>query len=155
LVLCPEGNVRLEQVDSRGQEWLGEGPGGDAWGGLGAVLEACTPTGSGSDWIRAVVGAIERELVTGVRRSILLVRRGEGVWFHVSFASNRDSIREHGLDWRRMTSRGIAGSTRPEWPGVYLCAELEDAGFFVQMGARRERVDIWAVELEGQVGGGT
>jgi hypothetical protein len=149
-VLSPAGDVQLEQVDDDGQEWLGEGPGGEAWGALGPVREACAAAGSGSDWIQAVVDAVGRELAAGAHRSMLLVKQGEGVWFHASFTSNRESIREHGLDWRRMTGQGIAGSTAPEWPGVFLCANLEDVGFFVRMGERRGSVDVWAVELDGQ-----
>jgi hypothetical protein len=69
---------------------------------------------------------------------------------YVSRAANRESIREHGLDWRLMTegSRGIAGSDGPELEGVFLCESLEDAEFFVDM-ARGERVDVWEVDACG------
>jgi hypothetical protein len=36
------------------------------------------------------------------------------VMFHVTDSANRESIRQHGLDWRRMgTALGIAGSRVP------------------------------------------
>ena len=35
-------------------------------------------------------------------------------------AANRDSIREHGLDWRAMRGRGIAGSQGPELDAIFL-----------------------------------
>jgi len=49
-----------------------------------------------------------------------------------------------------MNRQGIAGSPAPEWPGIFLCATLEDARFFVMIGARRDPVDIWSVQLDGQ-----
>jgi hypothetical protein len=37
------------------------------------------------------------------------------VMFHVSDRANRESIRQHGLDWRRMGgAMGIAGNRAPE-----------------------------------------
>jgi hypothetical protein len=42
---------------------------------------------------------------------------------------------------------GIAGSTRAEWPGVFLCSELESARWFAQM-ARPGRADIWRVRVD-------
>jgi hypothetical protein len=66
----------------------------------------------------------------------------------VAADSDPESIMRHGRDWRRMAGGGIAGSIEAEWPGVFLCADLEDADFFAGMG-RRDLVDIWAVELDG------
>lgn len=52
----------------------------------------------------------------------------------------------HGLDWTRMgAARGIAGSTRPEADGVFLCRDEFTAGFFVRMNNTGGPVDVWAV----------
>jgi hypothetical protein len=116
-------------------------------GGLAEVLLAATGSGGDAEWIAAVIAAIERELATGTpQRSHLLIIRATGTWFHATFAENRGSIMRHGLDWRRMAGGGIAGSNQAEWPGVVLCADLEHARWFAEMG-RRDLVDIWAVEL--------
>ena len=53
--------------------------------------------------------------------------------FHVTSSSNRASIETYGLDWRLMNSApGIAGSTRPEEDGIFVCTGEYDAEFFVQ-----------------------
>ncbi len=66
--------------------------------------------------------------------------------FHVSSASNRDSIRRHGLDWTRMgAARGIAGSHSPELNGVFLCLDEFEVGWFVQLNNTGGPVDVWAV----------
>jgi hypothetical protein len=65
---------------------------------------------------------------------------------HVSSASNRDSIRRHGLDWTRMAAaRGIAGSHSPEISGVFLCVDEFEVGWFVQLNNTGGPVDVWAV----------
>jgi hypothetical protein len=71
------------------------------------------------------------------------------VVFHVSSSSNRESIKRHGLDWRRMASAaGIAGSLEPEAAGVFLARDLDEARWFAEMGrSRHESVDIWEVTL--------
>jgi hypothetical protein len=71
------------------------------------------------------------------------------VVFHVSSSSNRESIKRHGLDWRRMEStEGIAGSLEPEAAGVFLARDLDEARWFADMGrSRHESVDIWEVTL--------
>lgn len=141
--------VELEQLDDAGLDWFATGPGGDAVGTLAEVLPAAVAADSDPEWIGAVIAAIVRERGLGMPgRSQLLVMRATGTWFHVTFAENRESIMRHGLDWRRMAGGGIAGSIEAEWPGVFLCADLEDADSFAGMG-RRDLVDIWAVELDG------
>jgi hypothetical protein len=147
-VLGPLGDVELEQLDAAGAEWFGEGPGGTAAGTMETVLAACAGDDADPEWIDAVANAIEREVAVGLRRSMLLVKRGEGWMFHASRSSNRESIARHGLDWGRMTEAGIAGSTQAEWPGVFLCAELESARWFAQM-ARPGPADIWRVRVDG------
>jgi len=72
--------------------------------------------------------ALDREnrwgLADGWRRPVLEVFQGTGQMFHVTATANRESIRRHGLDWRRMgAAPGIAGSTRPELPAMFACDE--------------------------------
>jgi hypothetical protein len=73
------------------------------------------------------------------------------VLYHVSDTANRESIRQHGLDWGRMgTARGIAGSDAPEHEGVFVCTNRDDAEWFVRMGRSRGRaVDVWEIDLDG------
>jgi hypothetical protein len=149
-VLSETGDIDLEQVDDAGAEWLGIGPGGEAIGSLRDVLVTAAADGTDPEWTQAVADALEREIAAGDRRSRLLVKRCVGVWYHATFAANRQSIQRNGLDWRLMNGQGVAGSRAPEWPGIFLCATLEDVHFFVMIGARRGPVDIWAVELQGQ-----
>jgi hypothetical protein len=141
--------VELEQLDDAGVEWFAVGPAGEAIGALADVLPAAIGGGGNADWIAAVIAAIEREPEAGGhRRSQLLVICASGTWFHATFAENRESIMRHGLDWRRMAGGGIVGSVEPEWPGGFLCSELEDAHWFAEMRCR-DLVDIWGVELDG------
>jgi hypothetical protein len=69
--------------------------------------------------------------------------------FHVTSTANRDSIRQHGLDSRRMgTPRGVAGSDSPEVEGVFLARNWFEAKWFVRLSrSNHERVDIWEVRL--------
>jgi hypothetical protein len=61
------------------------------------------------------------------------------VAFHVTSAHNRESIRRHGLDWRRMLDDpGIAGSVGPEAERVFLARDPEEAEWFVEMGRRHD-----------------
>ena len=149
-VLAAAGEVDVEQLDDAGLEWLALGPGGEFTGPLAQALKEAISGDAEPGWVEAVVDAVAREIGVGNRRSQLLVKRGTGVWFHVTFSANRESIRRHGLDWNYMSGYGIAGSTAPEWPGIFLCDSLEDAHFFVVIGSRRGPVDTWEVELEGQ-----
>jgi hypothetical protein len=147
-VLATSGDVRIEQLDRDGDEWFGEGPGGIAMGDLETVIGGCAAAQADPDWVAAVVGALGREVVVGRRRSLLLVKRGSGWMFHASPAENRDSIARHGLDWSRMTGSGIAGSSAPEWPGVFLCSDLDSARWFATMPGQA-RADIWRVRVDG------
>ena len=66
--------------------------------------------------------------------------------FHVTSAMNRDSILAHGLDWTRMgAAPGIAGSSRPEAHGVFVCRNENEADFFVRMNNTGGPVDLWSV----------
>src|SRR4051812_45541923 len=67
--------------------------------------------------------------------------------FHVSSSRNRDSIRQHGLDWTRMAgTSGIAGNEAPDGEGVFLCEDEAEAEFFVKMNNTGGPVDVWAVD---------
>lgn len=67
------------------------------------------------------------------------------VRYHVTSVLNRDSIRVHGLDWRRMgVARGIAGSRRPEQEGCFL-GDSGDVDWFVNMNNTGGPVDVWEI----------
>lgn len=66
--------------------------------------------------------------------------------WHVTSASNRESIHQFGLDWRRMTTaRGIAGSFEPEQQGCFLCQHESELEWFIQMNNTGGAVDVWEV----------
>lgn len=98
--------------------------------------------------MQAVCAALVRERQWPLRRPRLAVESLDGQLCHVTAAANRQSIRRHGLDWRRMGgAHGIAGSPAPELPAIFLCEDREDADFFVHMA--RFPVDIWTVRVDG------
>ena len=46
-------------------------------------------------------------------------------YWHVTSSRNRQSILEHGLDWRRMAfAPGVAGSPVPEQEGCFLSGAI-------------------------------
>lgn len=111
------------------------------------MLPAASGEPADAAWCAVIENAIRSE--GGLHGRVgLSARKVTGQWFHATFASNRDSIRRHGLDHRRMAGRGIAGSTAPEAAGIFLGSDLDDAHWFAHMGSRQGRVDIWAVELK-------
>ncbi len=74
--------------------------------------------------------------------------------WHVSPSVNRASIQEHGLDWRRIGTSGIAlppketRAPEPEMDAVFLCGSLDDVEFFVGFGSH-PAVDVWKIDTEG------
>ena len=79
--------------------------------------------------------------------------------FHVSSSRNRASIQQYGLDCTRMeAATGVAGSTRPEQDGVFLCESEWEVEWFLRMRATTVLVgrggrtsdtttsDVWAVD---------
>jgi hypothetical protein len=150
-VLAAGGDIELQQLEI-GEGWSAEGPGGAFTGELSDVVRRSAADGSDPAWTDAVIAAIKRELIVGGRRRhMFLVKRANGIWFHATRSENRESIRRFGLDWKRMGSvPGIAGSSEPEWPGVYLCQWLQDAHWFARM-PRRDYTDIWAARLNDDV----
>jgi hypothetical protein len=75
------------------------------------------------------------------------------VVFHVTSTRNRESIRQHGLDWTRMLNApGIAGSDGPEGACVFLAEDIDLAEWFVSMSrSNHTSVDIWEVTLPDDV----
>jgi hypothetical protein len=75
----------------------------------------------------------------------------DDVYYHVSPAANRESIRAHGLDWTQMgAAPGIAtGAHTPEEDGNYLARDMPEAEFFVELANHREFLDIWHVKPDG------
>lgn len=75
----------------------------------------------------------------------VLVTHGT-TFLHVSASANRESIERHGLDWSRMgRARGIAGSTRPEVEGIFLCPDDVTVDWFLGFDSVGGPVDVWAV----------
>ena len=149
-IVTDAGEIELEQLDEAGGDWFASGPRGEHMGALDATVEAAADESADRAWLAAVVTAVNRER-GAQRRSMLLVQRGRGTWFHTTFSENRESIARYGLDWRRMAGGGIAGSLGPEAEGVFLCCDIDSAEWFAQMGQQRgHRVDIWAVSLDAQ-----
>jgi hypothetical protein len=68
----------------------------------------------------------------------------------------RPFIQEHGPDWRRMGTTGVAAAPMPgrvpraEMDAVFLCESLDDVEFFVGFGLHPS-VDVWEVDTEGLV----
>jgi hypothetical protein len=93
-----------------------------AFGSAADVLAGTSGRPESDQWLVAVLAAREQERAwPDGRRQHLEVRVGSGELFHVTAARNRDSIQSHGLDWTRMSGRGIAGSRAPELEAVFLC----------------------------------
>jgi hypothetical protein len=122
-------------------------------GEAAAVIGAASGLPPGDEWVKRVCAALDWErgarAPDGWRRSRVSVRRGEGSVLHVTAAVNRESIRRHGLDWTRMAvAGGIAGSTEPELPAVFVCDDdLFAASFFLHMA--RAPSDVWRVSADG------
>jgi hypothetical protein len=141
--------VELEHLGDGPEEWYAEGPGGSAIGPLASVIGEAAGPHADVEWQAIAVATIQREVRAGEGRVGLIVRRGSGVLFHATRAANRESIARHGLDWRRMQRPGVAGSSRPEARGIFLCGTLESARWFAGM-VRGEPADIWRVVVEGR-----
>jgi hypothetical protein len=121
-----------------------------AWavGGTTYVIAQASGRPGRDAWVEAVAAALARERGWRERRWTLTVRMGEEIMFHVTAASNRESIAAHGFDSQRMgTATGIAGSPQPELPGVFVCDSREAAQFFVDMA--RWPCDVWAIRADG------
>jgi hypothetical protein len=155
LIVLPgeeDAQVEFEELDDVGALAGGRVTGGgrSTFGGPQEVIAVVSGRAADDPWVRAVCAALERERTwtDSPRRSMLLVKLGEGTMFHATAVANRESILRHGLDHRRMGSaRGIAGSVEPELPGIFLCATREGTRFFTDMA--RTPSDIWQVGVDG------
>lgn len=154
LIRSVQGDFVLEEVDPDGEMCLVHRGDGQyiAEGRTRDVIAAATGLHRDDPWVCAVVQALERERgwkAAGSgwgRRNALEVRLGSGRMYHVSASANRESIRQHGLDWRLMGDvPGVAGSNGPELPGIFLQEDAED-DFFVRMA--RSPTDIWEVDVK-------
>lgn len=145
--------IELVELDRDAGTWGGSREGTpDVFGTAAEVLAALSSRPAGDRWAAEVAAALDREdrwgLAGGWRRPVLEVFQGTGQMFHVTATANRESIRRHGLDWRRMGAvPGIAGSTRPELPAVFACDEREDISFFLDIA--RTPADVWAIDVRG------
>jgi hypothetical protein len=145
--------IELVELDQDSGVWGGSRVGvPDAFGTVSQVLAALSSRPGDDPWVAEVASALDRERGWGIpgdwRRPILEVFQGNRPMFHATATANRESIRRHGLDWRRMgAAPGIAGSTRPELPAVFVCDSREDVSFFLHM--TRTPADVWTVDVGG------
>jgi hypothetical protein len=145
--------IELVELDRDSGVWGGSRGGvPDAFGTVSQVLAALSSRQGDDPWVAEVASALDRERGWGIpsdwRRPILEVFQGNRPMFHATATANRESIRRHGLDWRRMgAAPGIAGSTRPELPAVFVCDSREDVSFFLHMA--RTPADVWTVDVGG------
>lgn len=147
----PSGaEIEFEELDSEGLMCAARLPedGRYSFGTAEEVLASVTGRPTDDPWLQAVGQALRRERIWDrSRRSALVVAHGAGEMFHVTATANRESIEQHGLDWRRMTaSCGVAGSRVPELEAIFLCERREDVSFFTRMA--RTPSDIWAVRVD-------
>jgi hypothetical protein len=72
------------------------------------------------------------------------------ITFHVTPSANRESIKDHGLDWRRFREgTGLAGpSETPEGECIFLARDSWEVAWFVKLfRSRHPSLDIWEVTL--------
>jgi hypothetical protein len=129
------------------------GGGPAAFGTAREVIAATSGPDRRDAWVDAVCAALVRERGWHryglLRRGMLSVRIGSGEMFHVSPAANRDSIAEHGLDWRLMRATSIARNRTPELGGIFLSDTLESAEGFLRWSG--DPADLWAVNVDGLI----
>jgi hypothetical protein len=147
-----DAGLEVVELDSAAGIWGGSRAGrSDAYGTAAEVIAALSDRAPADPWVREAAAALARERGWGFdswRRPIVEVAGGGSAVFHASAVANRDSIRRHGLDWRRMgAAPGIAGSTKPELPGIFICDCMEDVRFFLNMA--RCASDVWSVDADG------
>lgn len=148
-----QADIALVELDRDAGVWGGSRDGvPDVSGTATEVLSALSSRPGDDPWVAEVAAALDRERGWGIpdgwRRPVLEVFPGRGLMFHATASANRESVLRHGLDWRRMgAAPGIAGSTGPELPAVFLCDSRDDVGFF--LGMARVPTDVWAVDVAG------
>jgi len=148
--------IELVELDDEAGVWAGAFPGcPDAYGSAGEVIAALTSRSPDDLWVREVVAALSRDRKwaswwgsdTSRLRPYLEIVQGRGTRVHATAVANRESIYRYGLDWNRMGAPGIAGSTTPELPAIFVCEDLDEASFFLHMA--RVPTDIWSVDVDG------
>jgi hypothetical protein len=149
--------IELVELDDKAGVWAGAFPGcPDAYGSAGEVIAALTSRPLDDLWVCEVVAALGRDREwatwwgagTGRLRQHLEIVQGRGERVHATAAANRESIYRHGLDWNRMgLAPGLAGSTSPELPAIFVCKDLDDVSFLLHMA--QVPTDIWSVDVDG------
>lgn len=149
--------IELVELDDQGEMWAGsyrDCP--DAYGRAGDVIAALTSRPADDPWVREVVAALDRDLEwarwwgpgTGRLRGSLEIVRGQGERVHATAVANRESIYRHGLDWNRMgRAPGLAGSTKPELPAIFVATDLGAVSYLLHMS--HVPLDIWAIDVDG------
>jgi hypothetical protein len=147
---CPA--IEFEEFNEEGNLAAGrrDDTGAFGFGSPTAVISTLAERAADDEWVRTVVNALDRErsrAAGGWRRYHIEVIRGTGALAHASSQLNRESIREHGLDWQRMGAvPGIAGSRGPEIDANFLDT-IDSVSFFFRMPAADP--DVWLVDAEG------
>jgi hypothetical protein len=150
-------SLELVELDDQGQMWAGSFPGcPDAYGRAEQVIAALTSRPADDPWVREVVAALGRDLewarwwgsANGRLRRSLEIVRGQGERVHATAVANRESIYRHGLDWTWMgRAPGLAGSTKPELPAIFVAPDLDSVRYLLHMS--HVPLDIWAIDVEG------
>jgi len=153
----PTPVIELVELDEKAGVWAGAFLGcPDAYASAGEVIAALTSRPPDDPWVSEVVATLSRDREwarwwgpsSGRLRNHLEIIRGQGERVHATATANRESIRRHGLDWNRMgLAPGIAGSTTPELPAIFVCQDLEDVSFMLHMA--RVPTDIWSIDVDG------
>ena len=147
---APGDDIYFDELDDAGQVCGARRHASRAQGfGTSAeAIGAAAGVAAHDPWVGAVGAALARDRGS-FRRTRLEVQQGDGKLAHFSASANRESISRWGLDWTRMgASPGIAGSTEPELPAVFLDS-ADPHSLFRRMG--RTSVDVWGGRREGAV----
>jgi hypothetical protein len=151
VITTETGLVAVEELKKDGSICRASTPHGPCVGSTATVLAAACELPTEDSWVQAVAAALDRERGWAVwgsgwgRAHGLEMKVGQGLMYHVTAVENRASIERWGLDWDRMgDSPGVAGSLKPEAPGIWLSEHADDY-FFVEMA--RHPVEMWVVDV--------
>jgi hypothetical protein len=150
-ITTKRGSVELEELTRDGSKCRASTSRGHFVGTTATVLAAACELPVEDDWVQAIAAALDRERGWEAWGSVhgrahgLEMKKGDGMMYHVTAIENRSSVERWGLDWDRMrSSPGVAGSLKPEAPGIWLTEHAED-DFFVEMA--RHAVEMWEVDV--------
>lgn len=145
------GSIELEELTKDGSICRTSTTRGSVVGTTATVLAWACELPIDDDWVQAIAAALDRERGWEAwgsghgRAHGLEMKMGQGKMYHVTATENRSSIERWGLDWDRMgSSPGVAGSPKPEAPGIWLTEHAED-DFFIEMA--RHAVQMWEVDV--------